>query len=601
MECSNRGLCNRGTGVCSCEDDRFEGAACERKSCASDCLTVGRCLSMEYFASQKDSGSGDVFTYEDIWDAEMMYGCVCDDGYFGPDCSLRECPSGDDPLTGTTSDTYNGVQYNEKQLITCTASGGTFTLSFRGETTDNIEYDATADEVLDYFEALSTVTNDFYTAVDVDFDDDAACSVSGNKFTIEFLQDFGDLPSIVADSSSLKMSIATSSAKISIATTTDGSKEDNDCSDRGICDYTTGICSCSTGYDTSDGYGNEGQRGDCGYATASVTACPGETSCTGHGTCEGTPTYACQCSNGYTGADCSLYTCPYGNSWFSLPTDDEEAHLTTSKAECADMGLCDRTTGACSCMDGFEGAACDTMSCPGDPACNDHGDCLSMSALAEAATSNGDALDLTYGATPNDPDTWDFEMIQGCDCDDGYFGYDCSLMSCPSGDDPMTKYQYNEVQEITCETDDDDDGYFTLTFRQETTSSISVNADAGTVEDELEALSTITECEVYFDAGIRDDDASGTICSSSSTTFYVEFKYPTANVPLITYSSSGPTITVNEYQSGTKEYSECSGRGLCDYSTGLCSCFTGHGASDGQGNSGTIDNCGYLVPILSTD
>ena len=341
------------------------------------------------------------------------------------------------------------MQYNEKQVITCTASGGTFTLAFRGETTDNIPYDATADEVLDYFEELSTVTNDFYTAVDVDFDDDAACSVSGNKFTIEFLQDFGNLPLVVADSSNLKMSIATSSAKMTIATTTDGSKEDHDCSDRGICDYTTGICSCSTGYDTSDGYGNEGQRGDCGYATASVTACPGETSCTGHGTCEGTPTYACQCSNGYTGADCSLYTCPYGNSWFSLPTDDEESHLTTGKAECADMGLCDRTTGACSCMDGFEGAACDTMSCPGDPACNDHGDCLSMSALAEAATSNGDALDLTYGATPNDPDTWDFEMIQGCDCDDGYFGYDCSLMSCPYGDDPMTKYQFNEVHEIT--------------------------------------------------------------------------------------------------------------------------------------------------------
>lgn len=81
MECSNRGLCNRGTGVCSCEDDRFEGAACERKSCSSDCLTVGRCLSMEYYASQKDPGEGTVYTYEDIWDAEMMYGCVCDDGY----------------------------------------------------------------------------------------------------------------------------------------------------------------------------------------------------------------------------------------------------------------------------------------------------------------------------------------------------------------------------------------------------------------------------------------------------------------------------------------------------------------------------------------
>ena len=119
-ECSNRGLCDRSTGICSCESDRFEGAACERKSCSSDCLTVGKCLSMSYHASQKDPGEGDVYTYDSVWDADMMYGCVCDGGYFGPDCSLRDCPTGDDPLTGTTSDTTNGVQYNEKHVLTCT-------------------------------------------------------------------------------------------------------------------------------------------------------------------------------------------------------------------------------------------------------------------------------------------------------------------------------------------------------------------------------------------------------------------------------------------------------------------------------------------------
>ena len=144
--------------------------------------------------------------------------------------------------------------------------------------------------------------------------------------------------------------------------------------------------------------------------------------------------------------------------------------------------------------------------------------------------------------------------------------------------------------------------FFTLTFRQETTSSLSVGAAATEVEEALESLSTITDCEVYFDAGIRDDDpSSGSVCSSATQTFYVEFKYPTDNVPLITFSSSGPTITVAEYQPGTKEYSECSGRGLCDYSTGLCSCFTGYGASDGQAKTGTIDNCGYSLPILTVE
>lgn len=35
----------------------------------------------------------------DNWDADMIYGCVCDAGWDGPDCSQRSCPKGDDPMT----------------------------------------------------------------------------------------------------------------------------------------------------------------------------------------------------------------------------------------------------------------------------------------------------------------------------------------------------------------------------------------------------------------------------------------------------------------------------------------------------------------------
>ena len=34
-----------------------------------------------------------------LWDANVTYGCVCDPGYTGPDCSLRPCLHGDDPRT----------------------------------------------------------------------------------------------------------------------------------------------------------------------------------------------------------------------------------------------------------------------------------------------------------------------------------------------------------------------------------------------------------------------------------------------------------------------------------------------------------------------
>lgn len=99
-ECSNRGSCDRNTGICRC-DPGFEGQACGRKSCPHSCNNHGRCQSMSYFASVQDPGEGDVYEYSDVWDAEMMYGCHCDVGYSGPACTLRSCSVGDDPLTGT--------------------------------------------------------------------------------------------------------------------------------------------------------------------------------------------------------------------------------------------------------------------------------------------------------------------------------------------------------------------------------------------------------------------------------------------------------------------------------------------------------------------
>lgn len=37
------------------------------------------------------------------WDALKIFGCLCDSGYMGYDCSLRVCPFGDDPDTATVS------------------------------------------------------------------------------------------------------------------------------------------------------------------------------------------------------------------------------------------------------------------------------------------------------------------------------------------------------------------------------------------------------------------------------------------------------------------------------------------------------------------
>ena len=57
------------------------------------------------------------------------------------------------------------------------------------------------------------------------------------------------------------------------------------------------------------------------------------------------------------------------------------------------------------------------------------------------------------------------------------------------------------------------------------------------------------------------------------------------------------SIEIIEDVKGTKENSVCSGRGICDTSTGECNCFTGYGSSDGKGGKGTFRDCGYLEPI----
>lgn len=141
---------------------------------------------------------------------------------------------------------------------------------------------------------------------------------------------------------------------LAISETQMGTKENAPCSNRGLCDATTGYCTCSTNYDTSDGYVRPGTRGDCGYPTQSIQACPGTVSCSGHGECKGNPTYACACSDGWTGADCSNRLCPLDVAWFSYPTSADVAHIS-EQVECSNVGVCDRTTGVCACDVGYSG------------------------------------------------------------------------------------------------------------------------------------------------------------------------------------------------------------------------------------------------------
>jgi hypothetical protein len=130
-----------------------------------------------------------------------------------------------------------------------------------------------------------------------------ACNPITNIISIEFLQQFGDLPPLVPllDSTMLSTGLAVNAKKTTtsyynllnkclyvggqvlisadgkttfadyisgqILRSQIGTKESDSCADRGICS-SDGVCTCfntnGDAYGSSDGYGNPGPRGDCG-------------------------------------------------------------------------------------------------------------------------------------------------------------------------------------------------------------------------------------------------------------------------------------------------------------------------------------------------
>lgn len=339
-------------------------------------------------------------------------------------------------------------------------------------------------------------------------------------------------------------------------------------------------------------------------------ACPNK--CSGHGTC--TLNDVCTCMQNWRGGDCSERICPFTRAWHDVAVANDDAHWY---AECGNRGMCDRDKGLCVCDDGFTGSGCRRLACPSD--CSGHGTCEFIEDLAKETYRKrvGGTAGRTYAL-------WDQEKIMGCVCDPGFHGHDCSLRTCPRGDDPLTPSTAEMKQFVTV----GGSGQIYLTYFDPygtayTTDAIPIlgtvaglATDCASIQKALNRLPnnvlntvTVAQNNAAFYSFTRDapraTTSTGTIAAVGATTtgacqisFISEpgttgYQYlfdcnPVARTaagshPVSTGATSCSIVEVygatGVAGAGTLQLSElapCSNRGTCDTTTGLCKCYAGH-------------------------
>ncbi|KAE9355797.1 hypothetical protein PF008_g3899 [Phytophthora fragariae] len=287
-------------------------------------------------------------------------------------------------------------------------------------------------------------------------------------------------------------------------------------------------------------------------------------SCSGHGRCGASN--QCTCDADWALApDCSLRKCPTGVAWTDKAKTANAAHAV---AECSNRGVCDYSKGECTCFNGYTGAACQRLRCPSD--CSGHGLCYSSATLA---SQYGPSSLAGSGPTYTN---WEKDSMTSCMCDMGYNGPDCSQFMCAKNDDPLTTGQaYRTIQ-------------------------IAVGADP-TPATALAGVDSVTKGAIYTVAFTEWVHLGGEN----------NLLYHTGNPPLSSFtcdlsqvtSLNSPSCVVTDVAAtNVIEHVYCSNRGLCDFSSGQCVCYTDFKGMDCNQPSNIPDsiddNDGFIINPL---
>lgn len=151
------------------------------------------------------------------------------------------------------------------------------------------------------------------------------------------------------------------------------------------------------------------------------------------------------------------------------------------------------------------------------------------------------------------------------------------------------------IEKIISCTDDDLLGVVVLTFRQKQTIVLRPASTVKEIKDALEELDSIGEVSVET----LNPAAVDSLCLATGQSIVITFLTDHGDIPLLqpTIQDISGSFDISEFRKGDKEVKECSGRGLCDYTTGSCMCFIGFSSSDRKGGPGLFEDCGYQTPI----
>ncbi|GAB9468214.1 putative Mastigoneme [Globisporangium polare] len=363
---------------------------------------------------------------------------------------------------------------------------------------------------------------------------------------------------------------------------------------------------------------------------SALGACPNK--CSGHGRCGIND--VCDCMQNWIGGDCSMRLCPLVRAWQDTAVGDNDAHYYK---ECGARGTCDREKGVCDCDVGFTGSGCRRMVCPDD--CSGHGVCDFIEELAQNSFNKriggnratkytlwdqekimGCTCDPGYQGhncvkrtcpkgddqlTPNQVEMVQAVILQTSTAaaaasaemyltyfdpygnafttaaftiDTSYAALNPVVDPCANMQTALNRLPNNVLNKVTVQS--------MTSVWPFVRDSPPATSTTGAVNAAIAIAATANSPKIICLVKFRSEP--GTTGYQNLLGCNVNPHNTVGQQPNSAGLSTGTCVVTEVHQTATavavsplstlalSELSECSGRGLCDYTTGTCKCFTGH-------------------------